>query len=126
MKKERTHFLDGTNVSHVVSDDLSKLGKVPAEPLLATHDVIVQLLVEIVEKRHGLDDHRVYFVRAELQLVTGQAGKQTNHVSSKIQRNATKKCQNAPVSQTQGHGSQLLVRNLQQTVGLRTDAPHQL
>jgi hypothetical protein len=54
---------------------------VPAEPLLATHDVVVQLLVEIVEQRHGLHNHRVYLVRAELELVTRQAKRKKNKIA---------------------------------------------
>ena len=38
-------------------------------PFSGPHDVVVQLLVEVVEQRDCLNDHRVDLVRTELQLV---------------------------------------------------------
>ena len=51
-------------------------------PFSGPHDVVVQLLVEVVEERDCLNDHGVDLVRAELQLVARQrVGKTQRHCS---------------------------------------------
>ena len=66
-------LLDRLAVGDVVLDELGELGKVPAVPLLAAHDVVVQLLVQVVQQGYCLHDHRVDFVGTELELVARQA-----------------------------------------------------
>lgn len=46
-----TNFADGFAVSQVVCDDFPQLGKVPAVPLPAAHDVVVELLVQVIKER---------------------------------------------------------------------------
>lgn len=49
----------------------------PAVPLLNPHGVGVELLVEVVEQRDGLDDHDIDLVGGESELVAGQRVGQT-------------------------------------------------
>ena len=46
-----TYDPDGPGVGEVVRDDLAELGEVPTVPLPATHVVVVQLLVQIIQQR---------------------------------------------------------------------------
>ena len=64
------HLQNDLRVLDVVQHDLLHLGEVPAVPLLHTHRVDVDLLVQLVQQADGLDDHRVHLIRAELQLVS--------------------------------------------------------
>ena len=48
-----TYFLNRFAVGQVVCDDLSQLGEVPAVPLSAPHDVVVELLVQVVQEGWG-------------------------------------------------------------------------
>lgn len=45
----------------------------PAVPLAETHHVVVELLVQIVQQRYRLDDHRVHLVHRELEFVAGES-----------------------------------------------------
>lgn len=72
-----THLQNELGVGNVVVEDLSQLGEVPSVPFLDTHSVGVQLLVKIIEKTNGLDDHSVDLVGGELELVTGERVGQT-------------------------------------------------
>ena len=65
-----THGLDDLGVGDVLGDDLGHFGKVPPIPLLDSHRVDVDLLVEVVEQGDGLHDHRVDLVGRELELET--------------------------------------------------------
>lgn len=65
-------LLDHFGVSQVVRDDLGQLWEVVAVPLTKSHHVVVDLLVEILQKGNSLDDHRVDFVARDLQLVAGE------------------------------------------------------
>jgi hypothetical protein len=58
---------------------LSQLRKrlVKKLPFSGPHDVVVQLLVEVVEEGDGLNDHGVDLVGAELQLVARQRMSET-------------------------------------------------
>ena len=49
----------------------------PAIPFLDSHSICVELLVQVVQKRNSLDDHGINLVGRELQLVSGQAVRQT-------------------------------------------------
>lgn len=46
----RTDLADGLAVHQVVRDDLAEFREVPAVPLAAAHDVIIQLLVQVVQE----------------------------------------------------------------------------
>ena len=72
-----TNCADGLGVGNIVDNDLAHLGEVPAVPLLDTHGVRVELLVKVVEKGDGLDNHGVDLVGAELELVTRERVGQT-------------------------------------------------
>lgn len=48
----RTDFADGFAVRHVVRDDLAKFREVPAVPLAAAHDVVIQLLVQVIQESY--------------------------------------------------------------------------
>lgn len=48
----RTDLADGLAVRHVVRDDLAELGEVPAVPLAAAHDVVIQLLVQVIQESY--------------------------------------------------------------------------
>jgi hypothetical protein len=50
---------------------------VPSVPLLDSHGVGVELLVQHVQAGNGLDDHRVHLVGRELELVARQRMRQT-------------------------------------------------
>jgi hypothetical protein len=50
---------------------------VPSIPFLDTHSVGVELLVEVIQKANGLDNHGVNFVGGELELVTCERVGQT-------------------------------------------------
>mmetsp|Transcript_5496 Transcript_5496/g.13902 ORF Transcript_5496/g.13902 Transcript_5496/m.13902 type:complete len:342 (+) Transcript_5496:700-1725(+) len=63
-----THEEHGLGVLHVVGDDLGHLGEVPAVPLAHAHDERVDVLVQRVDQRDGLDDHVVRAVHVELHL----------------------------------------------------------
>jgi len=52
----QAHHLHRPDEGQVVHDDLSHFGKMPAVPLAAAHDVIVQLLVQVVQQRDSLSD----------------------------------------------------------------------
>lgn len=78
---------DHLGVDEVVGDDLAELGEVPAEPFAQAHHVVVDLFVEVVEQRDGLDDHDVDFLGGELERVPGE-----------------------PVSKSEGHLAELLFR----------------
>lgn len=43
-----TNFADRFAISQVVGDDFSQLWKVPAVPLPAAHNVVVELLIQVV------------------------------------------------------------------------------
>lgn len=45
----------------------------PAIPLTATHHIVVQFLVKVIQQRYRLDNHGVNFVWTELELITRQA-----------------------------------------------------
>jgi hypothetical protein len=74
---------------------------VPSVPFLNTHSVGVELLVEVIQKANGLDNHGVNFVGRELELVTGErvgqtkghgghvTGHQTGDESGKVLTNST-------------------------------------
>ena len=49
------HHMDATNVGDVVSDDLAQFGKMPSVPFTGTHHVIVELFVQVIQKRHSLN-----------------------------------------------------------------------
>lgn len=65
--------LDSLGVDEVVSDDLGEFGEVPAVPLPQPHHVVVDLLIQVVQQRDGLDDHRVHLLRRELEFVPGES-----------------------------------------------------
>ncbi|CRK24753.1 hypothetical protein BN1708_003876 [Verticillium longisporum] len=72
--------VDETGVGKVVVEDLGQLREVPAVPLLGSHGVNVELLVEIIEKLDGLDDHGIDLVGGELELVARDGvGKTQSH-----------------------------------------------
>ena len=71
------HGADHAGVGNVVRDDLAHLGEVPAVPLLHTHRIDVQLLVEVVEQGNRLHDHDVHLLGAELELVPAEAVRKT-------------------------------------------------
>ena len=73
---EAAHF-DNLSVSHVVGDDLGHLWEVPSVPFLDSHGVDVELLVEVVEQRNGLDDHDVDLVWAETELEARERVRET-------------------------------------------------
>ena len=66
-----THKFNNFSECQVVGDDLAEFWKVPAIPLPATHHVVVQFLVEVVQETDRLNDHGVDFVGAEFELVAG-------------------------------------------------------
>lgn len=68
---------DDLGVGDVVVEDLGQLGEMPAVPLLDAHHEDVELLVEVVEQGHGVDDHDVDLVGRELELVARQRVRQT-------------------------------------------------
>lgn len=45
-----TNFVDRFAVNQVICDDFSQLRKVPAVPLPAAHNVVVELLVQVVQE----------------------------------------------------------------------------
>ena len=45
-----TDFADSFAVGQVVCDDFSQFGKVPAVPFSAAHNVVVELLIQVVQK----------------------------------------------------------------------------
>lgn len=45
-----TDFADSFAVSQVVCDDFSQLWKMPAVPLSAAHNVVVELLIQVIQK----------------------------------------------------------------------------
>lgn len=109
-----THLQNYLRVLDVVQNDLLHLGEVPAVPLLHTHRVDVDLLVQLVQKTDGLDDHRVYLIGTELQLVTT-----TQFASARLPAET--------VRQTQNHRVHVLVGNrIQQRVHLVADSTHEL
>ena len=79
---EHTHELDSLSEGHVIGDNLAQLWEVPAVPLPRAHDVVVQFFVKVIEKGDRLHDHRVHFVRTELQLVTRQAENYKNVITN--------------------------------------------
>ena len=68
--KRSTHLdrLDTSRVFVVVRGDLDELWKVPAIPLLDAHGERVDVLIESVEQRNGLNDHVVLSVDIEFYL----------------------------------------------------------
>lgn len=50
-----TDFADGLAVRQIVRDNLSQLREVPPVPLSAAHDVIVELLVQVIQKRWKME-----------------------------------------------------------------------
>lgn len=46
----RTDLADGLAVRQVVRDDLAELGEMPAIPLTTAHDVVVQLLIQVIQE----------------------------------------------------------------------------
>ena len=109
-----THLQNHLRVLNVVQNDLLHLGEVPAVPLLHTHRVDVDLLVQLIQKADGLDDHRVHLIGAELQLVA------THHSTPPDAPAET-------VRQTQNHSVHVLVGNgIQQRVHLVANSTHQL
>lgn len=73
-------------------------------PFTRTHQIVVQLLVQVVQQALRLHDHRVNLVGRELELVARQR-----------------------VGQAERHRGHLLLRQTgQQRLGLRPDATHQL
>jgi len=61
----------GLRVGHVIGDDLGKFGEVPRVPFFESHCVVVELLIEVFKKGHGLNNHSIDFVAAERELVAG-------------------------------------------------------
>jgi len=49
-----TNSLDGSGVLEVISDNLAELGEMPSVPFLQSHHVIIDFLVQIVQKGDGL------------------------------------------------------------------------
>lgn len=45
-----TNFANSLAVGQVICDDLSELWKMPAIPLPAAHDVVVQLFIQVIQK----------------------------------------------------------------------------
>lgn len=45
-----TDFADGFAVGQIIRDDLPQLREVPAVPLSAAHNVVVELFVQVVQK----------------------------------------------------------------------------
>ena len=41
----------------------------PAIPLTTTHDVVIELFVQVIKKRNGLHNHGVNLIWAELEFV---------------------------------------------------------
>lgn len=75
-----TNNSDSLDKNYVICDDLAKFWEVPAIPFSTPHDVVVQLLVQIIQKTNGLYNHCIYLVWAEFQFVSRKAGNITHHV----------------------------------------------
>ena len=76
----RTHVFDHFCIGDVVRDDFGHLGEMPSVPFLHTktlvsthtierekkhldtHSIDINLLVQIIKERNGLNDHRVHFI----------------------------------------------------------------
>ena len=54
-----------------VSNDLSKLGEMPREPFLESHDEGVDVLVHCLDKSDGLNDGLILSVNVSLALLSG-------------------------------------------------------
>lgn len=50
MQSILTNFADSFAVSQVVCDDFSQLREVPAVPLSAAHNVVIELLIQVIQK----------------------------------------------------------------------------
>jgi hypothetical protein len=75
--RSEAHLQHNLGVCEVVVQDLGKLGEVPSVPLLHSHGVCVELLVEDVKTGDTLDDHGVDLVGRELELVSGERMRKT-------------------------------------------------
>jgi hypothetical protein len=75
-----TNNSDSLDKSYVICDDLAELWEVPTIPFPTPHDVVVQLLVQIIQETNSLYNHCIYLVRAEFQFVSRKAGNITCHV----------------------------------------------
>mmetsp|Transcript_3666 Transcript_3666/g.16071 ORF Transcript_3666/g.16071 Transcript_3666/m.16071 type:complete len:314 (-) Transcript_3666:135-1076(-) len=64
-------------VEVVVVDDLDELGEVPAVPLAHAHDERVDVLIQDIDERDGVDDHVVRAVHVELHAGSGERVRQT-------------------------------------------------
>ena len=73
-----THCLDSLGISQIISHYLAHLGEMPAIPLTTTHDVVIELFVQVIKKRNGLHNHGVNLIWAELEFVAWQA--KTNNI----------------------------------------------
>lgn len=72
-----SHLEHDLGVRKVVVEDLGELGKVPSVPLLDSHGVCVELLVENIETGNALDDHGVDLIGRELELVAREGMRKT-------------------------------------------------
>ena len=45
----------------------------PAIPLTAPHDIVVELFVQVIQERNGLNNHSVHLIWAELEFIARQA-----------------------------------------------------
>ena len=72
-----THLEHHPRVSEVVVQDLGQLREMPSVPLLHTHGVCVELLVQNVQASDTLDDHGVHLVGREFQFVPRERMRQT-------------------------------------------------
>jgi hypothetical protein len=71
------HLQHNLGVCEVVVQNLGKLGEVPSVPLLHSHGICVELLVEDIETGDTLNDHGVNLVGRELELVSGERMRKT-------------------------------------------------
>ena len=96
--------LHNLSVDQVIRYNLGHLGEVPAIPLLQSHCVVVDLLIQVIQQGDGLDDHDVDLLGRELELVPGET-----------------------VSNTQSHHLQLiLIIDIEQVGQIESDDPHEL
>ncbi|KAI6768706.1 hypothetical protein HG531_010895 [Fusarium graminearum] len=72
------------SVGQVVVKNLGHLGEVPSVPLLGSHGVNVELLVEVVKELDSLDDHGVDLIGRELELVARHGVRKTQSHAVKV------------------------------------------
>lgn len=82
--KGHTELECHSGVNEVVRDDLRHLWEVPSIPLLHSHHIDVELLVQIVQQGDGLDDHGVHLVRWEFELISRETVCKTERHVAKI------------------------------------------